>query len=486
MLKAKKSALVIHLMEDRLRLLAGQITWLGFDLADFQDLEADFRKDGGREDFRERLSREIERFVLQNNLKGPQVVMALSRKLLIWRSFRVPPVPADNLNNLVEFEVEKHLPLQKEEFRYRYRPLERDDEGWNILLVAAKKDFTRGVEGALEMMGLNVSAILPDIWGFVYLQKNQGNELKSGYPAVASVSPDSLDLAVFKDGVPVFYRQYPLPEMGEGDQAASPSGESPPPAEAVGGLLKKSIEEAHGELFIEGQMETAFLYGNGLDEDRLTELVDRELVRNWSAVKTEDLSFLKGRSDLERHQRLAATVGLALGVEDSRFCPLNMIEEDGARKQKGSGIKVTAALFIVFLAAASFYYGSQVYARQKRVEKLDATISELKDEVQKVRALEETLQKKEAQLRNLEKVVTRRTLAVDILRELTTSIPPSAYLNQIVLKKEALEISGYADSASELIPALEASPIFKNVAFAAPITSRGKEKERFKIKLTLE
>ena len=56
-----------------------------------------------------------------------------------------------------------------------------------------------------------------------------------------------------------------------------------------------------------------------------------------------------------------------------------------------------------------------------------------------------------------------------------------------------MEISGFADSASDLISLLDKSPLFEKVEFLAPVTKErdrriggDKEKERFKIKLRLE
>jgi len=56
-----------------------------------------------------------------------------------------------------------------------------------------------------------------------------------------------------------------------------------------------------------------------------------------------------------------------------------------------------------------------------------------------------------------------------------------------------MEVSGFADSASDLIPLLDRSPLFEKVEFLAPVTKErerragvDKERERFKIKMRLE
>jgi general secretion pathway protein L len=79
------------------------------------------------------------------------------------------------------------------------------------------------------------------------------------------------------------------------------------------------------------------------------------------------------------------------------------------------------------------------------------------------------------------------------LKELTQVLPPSVWIWNLKCSGREVEISGFADSASELIPLLDKSPLFEKVEFSSPVTKererRGmadKERERFKIKMKLE
>jgi len=79
------------------------------------------------------------------------------------------------------------------------------------------------------------------------------------------------------------------------------------------------------------------------------------------------------------------------------------------------------------------------------------------------------------------------------LRELTQILPPSVWVWQYRYTGKEIEISGFADSASELISLLDKSPMFEKVEFLAPVTKErerrlgaDKERERFKIKMRIE
>jgi general secretion pathway protein L len=72
-------------------------------------------------------------------------------------------------------------------------------------------------------------------------------------------------------------------------------------------------------------------------------------------------------------------------------------------------------------------------------------------------------------------------------------LPSTVWVWNFKYNGKEIEISGFADSASDLIPLLDKSPLFEKVEFLAPITkertmkgSEVKEKERFKIKARLE
>jgi general secretion pathway protein L len=91
------------------------------------------------------------------------------------------------------------------------------------------------------------------------------------------------------------------------------------------------------------------------------------------------------------------------------------------------------------------------------------------------------------------KITSGEVSKVEILKELTQVLPSTVWIWNIKYSGGEVEISGFADSASELIPLLDRSPLFEKVEFLAPVTKErerrmggDKEKERFKIKMRLE
>ena len=93
----------------------------------------------------------------------------------------------------------------------------------------------------------------------------------------------------------------------------------------------------------------------------------------------------------------------------------------------------------------------------------------------------------------MEKITAGEAKRIDILKELTEVLPPTVWTWNLKCAGKDVEISGFADSASELIPILDKSPLFEKVEFSSPVTKERerkgtteKERERFKIKMKLE
>ena len=81
---------------------------------------------------------------------------------------------------------------------------------------------------------------------------------------------------------------------------------------------------------------------------------------------------------------------------------------------------------------------------------------------------------------------TGHPLVVEVLDELTRVVPDQAYLVQLQLRDQTVELHGFASTASDLIGVLEQSPLFNAPQFRAPVTQdRRSGAERFHISAEL-
>jgi general secretion pathway protein L len=112
-----------------------------------------------------------------------------------------------------------------------------------------------------------------------------------------------------------------------------------------------------------------------------------------------------------------------------------------------------------------------------------------------VEAVEKLQKRKEElgkEISELKKIEMGEVGMIEILQELTQLLPTTAWIWNFKYNGKEIEISGFSDSAANLIPLLNNSPFFEKVEFLAPVTKErvmsgveGKDKERFKIKAKL-
>ena len=92
-------------------------------------------------------------------------------------------------------------------------------------------------------------------------------------------------------------------------------------------------------------------------------------------------------------------------------------------------------------------------------------------------------------LKSVEKLLSKKDPNLDILRDLTVTLPPDTYLNTYVYRDGTITISGLSGSANDLIPKLDKSPDLKEVAIRGGIrkdTITGKEAFQLDAKAKLE
>ncbi len=484
-MKGKRGLLVVHLMEDRVRLLAGRAGLWSSDIAQVADLPGDPRSQSGNREWSNTLFREMEQLALRNGLRNPLVVVALSRGLLFWRTFQVPPVPRENLDSLIGFEVDKHLPTKREDLVFRCLPLTQAPTGWDILLAGTRRDLLQPVEEALEMLGLRASAVLPDLTGLIRLLRQRGQGDDGGVTALVSIDTHSLEVAVLRDDLPVYYRRIGgPPPPTETDTPDSRAEQITRIAGETAAAITGALGEAAANLTPGAAVTRGWLFADAGSDLVLQRLAETTTIP-WQALRPEDLPAPGPQPASGEFPRLQVTAGLALGALEAQASPLNLLRSTLVAPTGRAGWRVTAILACLLAAVSLFHLGSLDYRRERRLADLEHSTSMLKGKVAAVKKLGERARREEARLKSMEEAVTRRVTTVGVLRELTRIIPASAYLIDVKIKKGTVEMNGLADSASGLISQLEASPLFKNVAFDAPITSQG-PKERFKIKLALE
>jgi Tfp pilus assembly protein PilN len=122
---------------------------------------------------------------------------------------------------------------------------------------------------------------------------------------------------------------------------------------------------------------------------------------------------------------------------------------------------------------------------ERYLGRLTQEIHRLDPNAKVVDGLAAELARKRRVLSALESARDRRIQALPVLRELTETLPSGAWLQALTADRQGVELTGQADSASTLIPLLEASDRLERVEFTSPVTKTD-NKEQFRIRAAWE
>ncbi len=100
---------------------------------------------------------------------------------------------------------------------------------------------------------------------------------------------------------------------------------------------------------------------------------------------------------------------------------------------------------------------------------------------------EEDLEAVGKEIAAIDALKASRPMMIDLLREMTQVLPNDVWLSRVRGTDSAVEIEGYAASATAIMPKLEASPYFKKVEFSSPTLRDARlNADRFIIKMEIE
>ena len=125
------------------------------------------------------------------------------------------------------------------------------------------------------------------------------------------------------------------------------------------------------------------------------------------------------------------------------------------------------ALAVLFLIAAIVV---SLERDRRRLDALDVDVAAARKEADEGRRLEEEIARLESRGDFIVDRKRARPPVVEILSELTRTLPDDTWLYRLRLTDQELQTFGYSPNASALISLIESSGLFSNAQFRAPLT----------------
>jgi Tfp pilus assembly protein PilN len=165
---------------------------------------------------------------------------------------------------------------------------------------------------------------------------------------------------------------------------------------------------------------------------------------------------------------------------------LNLLKRGIYAKQKPP-LALTIILTCAIIVLWAFYLIAPLRVEKERLAEITHAIASKKAEVKKVEDLKKEANELTAEISSIRSFKEDRPLVLNILKELTLVLPKTTWLTRVRVAETGVDIEGYAASASELLPRLEASKHFQKVEFASPTFRDVRmNSDRFVIKMEIE
>jgi general secretion pathway protein L len=235
---------------------------------------------------------------------------------------------------------------------------------------------------------------------------------------------------------------------------------------------------------------TFFVYGLGADETILTSLKEADQLKG---VLLPPMDRIQGERERSKSNRIYASIGVPLKGLISPRVDLNLLPPEMRKKVRQMG----KPILIILTSLALFFgltWGAGMFMHyRKEREAVNAEIKKRRPAVEALEKLQKQRDDYRKEIAELNQIRSGEISKVEVLEELTRLLPNTTWIWNLKYNGKEMELSGFADSASDLIPLLDKSPLFEKVEFLAPVTKemqmRGdgnKEKERFKVKAKIE
>ncbi|MGH7843800.1 MAG: PilN domain-containing protein [Candidatus Binatia bacterium] len=376
----------------------------------------------------------------------------------------LPQAVAENLTQVLDYEVGRLLPFRRDEIYFDYLAGRKRGDKLGIMLFAVPKKVVDEILEILAVFGI----------------KPRGVETSATAQAnyLLFCNGGAIGPAIFVGAQNGNWEMVGLDTQIDGWKRQRP--------QLVFAYSLPRVEWAQAplrELVVALTLENTRLFSSNSAPDLFSPVLGE-------AAEVTDLAAL-GRERLNGdfqvdHNVLVPAIGVALrGLREARFA-INLLPHPARQEERKGLSQFNLSLTALLLLALLGWGGSFPVKDEYRLRQLQTESQKYAPEVAALQQKESEMNRAKKELSILVSLRDRRGEILQVLDELSRAVPNSAYLSSLRYRDGGIELQGTAESASNLVPILERSQLFKNVGFNAP-SNRGRDnRETFSLKAEVE
>ncbi|MCP4681063.1 MAG: hypothetical protein GY864_01855 [Desulfobacterales bacterium] len=360
------------------------------------------------------------------------------------------------------YEIEKYVPFSTDDIYFDYQIIaeDKEDKQLRVLLAVVKKSDLDVFIDITSQLGAGISGIEIHPTALANYFFWDRRHLNGDAYAVIYLKDNNLEVSFIKDNM-LGYSRFMRLQQGQND---------------LHGLILKELNPLKEGLGPDsGGLDISFC-GSDADFESIRTIGDEagfevhQVYYSSSGIPSHDLVSAYG----------AALKGIQKMPMDINILPLGL-------RKKASRVSYYTMFVLALLLVLSIagWGGGGILRQRLTLNRVNAEMEHLGPEILSIKQIQKKYKQIEEKVDYLGSFRGSNGTPINVLKDLTRIIPESASLSKFNYSEKGIEIEGSAGSASELIPLLEASPLFKDVAFLSAITKRG-SKEKFRIGLKLK
>lgn len=468
----------------------------------------------------------IEGFIDEHKGDRDNLFLGIPGNKVIFKKLSLPSPTEENLKEVLGFEMDRYTPFSLEDVYFDFKIVKRD-EAKNIiqvLLMVVKKEVVEYYLNLLQRINVKVRGIEVTSTALYNVTAKEGQGKRNGLDRrwmvksgewlktygwgkkllapwdrflskggseeaateedtrfLINIEDECCEVGVVKDNSLVYSRCFNL--FRGSSEAGTDEG-----VEKQADKILSEIETTRLSLTDDiPEISQLIVSGNEVDQSLIDQLKEKENI-NAQLLDELTLTIKINLSDArEKIPCLSPAIGLALKGLQGVALDVNFIPRElRPKKKKNWNLICGVTVMVLLLLGISSYTISFFVKERMYLSGLSGRVDALKERVKVIEQMQEEIAVIEGEMESLEKIKADDISKLEILKELTQIIPEEMWLTRFSYdeRKEGkkIELSGYADVASEIIPILEESKLFEDVKFKSSIV---KDKRSNKEKLNL-
>ncbi len=401
----------------------------------------------------------VSKFVADQKIAAAEFVLCVPREWALLQTARFPVTVKEYLTSVVYNEFDRLTPLSPTNALYDFNVTEEDPSNLTLLVAAVKREVIGPYLEALQNRKITVGKVTVSTLAIGHLISRV---YRNPNYIFAAAGETSYEVGTVINHFPVRSAYGVVPSWDETsvDELVGPMRRQSD-ALAQKGRPARMVVWAGSDLCALLQKRAMDIPFFHLNKDLKT-----DWLRNGAAASAAALGgFLESAGQNPRSFNL-----LAGKTEKTR------------RKPMALTVLLAAAIALI----GAFYYVAPITIEQNKVDQLEERLHALKPEVAKIERLQKEAESLSSEIKVINDFKKQSVMTVDVLKELTTTVPEKTWLTRIKVTDSVVEMEGYAPKATEIIPRLEASRLFQRAEFVSPtFRDQRTNSDRFFIKTDL-